>query len=182
MPKNLVLTLTGRDRVGLVDRVTEVVLNNGGNIEASRMARLGGEFAMLMLVSAPEDKLSALEREAEKLGTEGFAITARPTEQTDPTQYAGWVPHEVAVSGADHEGIIHRITHRLAELKVNIESMDTGTVTASMSGTPLFTMSAIVLAPPDLPRRKLAGHLEAVGDELNVDIDVTPYTGTGDGY
>jgi glycine cleavage system transcriptional repressor len=180
MPKNLVLTLTGRDRVGLVDRVTEVVHNNGGNIEASRMARLGDEFAVLMLVSVPEDRVADLEQDSQQLSTEGFAVSCRPTEQTDPSQYAGWVPHEVAVTGADHEGIIHRITHRLAELKVNIESMDTGTVTASMSGTPLFTMSAIVLAPPDLPRRKLAGYLEAVGDELNVDVDVTPYTGTGD--
>ncbi len=181
MARNLVLTLTGRDRVGLVERVTEVVLNSGGNIEASRMARLGGEFAMLMLVSAPDDRLEALERDSRQLQSEGFAVTSSTTEQADPSQFSGWVPHEVEVTGADHEGIIHRITRRLAELKVNIESMDTGTVTASMSGTPLFTMTAIVLVPPDLTRRSLELDLDTVGDDMNVDIAISPYTGRRDG-
>ena len=55
--------------------------------------------------------------------------------------------------------------------------MDTGTVTASMSGTPLFTMAAVVLVPPDLTYRDLQSDLQAVADDLNVDIDVSPYKG-----
>ena len=109
MSKNVVLTLTGRDRVGLVERVTEVVLNCGGNIESSRMARLGGEFAMLMHVTVPEDRLRDLEQDSRHLESEGFAVTARQTEAADPAEYAGWVPHQVEVTGADHEGIIHSI-------------------------------------------------------------------------
>ena len=56
MPKNIVLTLAGQDRIGIVERITKEVLNGGGNIVGSRMARLGGEFAMLMLVSVPPGK------------------------------------------------------------------------------------------------------------------------------
>ena len=55
MSKNFVLTLTGPDRIGIVERVTRVLLDRGGNVETSRMARLGGEFAILMLVSMPAD-------------------------------------------------------------------------------------------------------------------------------
>ncbi|RME50099.1 MAG: transcriptional regulator, partial [Caldilineae bacterium] len=55
MRKHLVLTVTGKDRPGLVDYVTKILLEFDGNVEASRMARLGGEFAMLMMVSVPED-------------------------------------------------------------------------------------------------------------------------------
>ena len=37
MQKKLVLTLSGHDRVGIVDKVTRIVLKHEGNVEASRM-------------------------------------------------------------------------------------------------------------------------------------------------
>ena len=141
------------------------------------MARLGGEFAMLMLVSVSAEGLDQLSRGVLSLQDEGYTVTARETEQADPAKHAGWVPYQVEVTGADHEGIIHNVTHRLAERSINIESMDTGTVTASMSGTPLFTMTAVVLVPPDLTYRALQSDLQTVADDLNVDIDVSPYKG-----
>ena len=177
MRRNLVLTLTGPDQIGIVDRVTEAVLRDGGNVEASRMARLGGEFAVLMLVSVPAEGLDQLCRGILGLQDEGYAVAARETQQTDPARYAGWVPYQIEVTGADHEGIIHNITHRLAEHGINIESMDTGTVTASMSGTPLFTMAAVILVPPELAYRTLQSDLQNGADDLNVDIDVSPHKG-----
>ena len=42
----LVLTLLGDDRPGLVDAVSRVVCELGGNWERSQMARLGGKFAV----------------------------------------------------------------------------------------------------------------------------------------
>ncbi len=39
MRKKLMVTLTGRDRVGIVEQVTKKVLENEGNVEESRMAR-----------------------------------------------------------------------------------------------------------------------------------------------
>ena len=56
MQKNFVLTVTGPDRIGIVERVTGLLFEHGGNVETSRMARLGGEFAILMLVSMPEER------------------------------------------------------------------------------------------------------------------------------
>ena len=49
MRKNIVFTLTGSDKIGIVEEVTKVFLDHNGNVETSRMARLGGEFAILML-------------------------------------------------------------------------------------------------------------------------------------
>ena len=39
MRANIVLTLTGTDRIGLVDEVTGMLLDLGANVEDSRMAR-----------------------------------------------------------------------------------------------------------------------------------------------
>lgn len=41
MNKNVVLTLTGHDRVDLQE-VTNIFVKYGGNVETSRMARLAG--------------------------------------------------------------------------------------------------------------------------------------------
>jgi glycine cleavage system transcriptional repressor len=59
MQKTFVLTLTGPDRIGFVEKVTGLLLERGGNVETSRMARLGGEFAILMLAWIPMQKKKA---------------------------------------------------------------------------------------------------------------------------
>jgi len=172
MNKNIVLTLTGHDRVGVVKEITNVLVKYGGNVETSRMARLGGEFAMLALVSLRDNDLSALETELQKLRDEGFQILLLPTESDQTQKYAGWLPYQIEVLGADHEGIIYEITQHLAQQGINIEDMETTTAPAPMSGTPLFTMQATVLVPPQLPFHKWSDALEEIGDRLNVTIEV----------
>ncbi len=47
----MVVTASGPDGPGIVARLSKRVLDTGGNIELSRMARLAGEFTILMLVT-----------------------------------------------------------------------------------------------------------------------------------
>ena len=173
MNKEIVLTLTGHDRVGIVDEITDLFVKYGGNVETSRMARLGGEFAMLALVAVDEKNLPDLESDFSKLRDEGFQVTLLQTEDDHTQKYAGWLPYQVEVLGADHEGIIHEITHHLAGQGINIEDMETSTAPAPMSGTPLFKMHATILVPPKLPFHQWSDALEEIGDTLNVTVEVT---------
>jgi glycine cleavage system transcriptional repressor len=177
MRKNIVLTLTGSDRVGIVDAVTEILMKYDGNVETSRMARLGGEFAMLMLVSIDEKQLGNLEQGLSGLREEGFQVTTKRTELNIEQKYAGWLPYQIEVHGADHEGIVHKVAHYLTQRGINIESMDTGIVPAPMSGTLFFSMSAVVVVPPHLPHKDWLADLDEVADQLNVEIKVSPYKG-----
>lgn len=172
MNKEIVLTLTGHDRVGIVEEITNILVKYSGNVETSRMARLGGEFALLALVSLDEKDQQSLETELQKLGDDGFQITLLPTEDDHVKKYAGWLPYEIEVLGADHEGIIYEVTHHLAQQGINIEDMETTTAPAPMSGTPLFTMNATVLVPPQLPFHTWSDALEEIGDKLNVTVEV----------
>ena len=144
MQKNLVITLTGPDQVGLVERFTKLVLDYQGNIEASRMARLGGVFAMLMHVSVPEEQFDAFRERVRGLREEGYKLTTNRSEEWDSKQYAGWMPYQIDLKGADHEGILHGVARHLAEQGINIETLETNMVQAPMSGIPLFMMEAIV--------------------------------------
>jgi glycine cleavage system transcriptional repressor len=141
------------------------------------MARLGGEFAVLMLVTVGEERFDAVEGAVMGLEREGYQVATRETVPEDTSKYAGWLPYKIEVNGADHEGIIHRVARYLADQGINIETLTTGTVHAPMSGTPLFTMSALVLAPSKVSLIELRSALEGVGDSLNVDTEVAPYTG-----
>jgi len=173
MNKNIVLTLTGHDRVGIVKEITNALAKHGGNVETSRMARLGGEFVMLALISITDEKLVPLEADFQQLRDEGFQITLLQTESDHAKKYAGWLPYQIEVLGADHEGIIYEIAQHLAQQGINIEDVETTTAPAPMSGTPLFTMNAIVLVPPQLPFSKWSNALDEIGDRLNVTIEVT---------
>jgi len=177
MSKHLVITVSGPDRPGIVDRVTQLLVEHEGNVEASRMARLGGEFAVLMMVSIADDQFDDLRGGIRDLREEGFKVTTRETERGYSAKYAGWMPYELAIKGADHQGIIHQLAHYLAQNNINIETMDTDVVKAPMSGTPLFKMSAVVLVPPQFNYQTWRQALDAVGDELGVDVTVAPYAG-----
>jgi glycine cleavage system transcriptional repressor len=177
MQKKLVLTISGRDRIGIVEQVTKLVLEYNGNVESSRMARLGGEFAMLMLVAISDLKFEELIASINSLQKEGFTVSWCQTKEQDPVKYAGWVPYQIEINSADHEGIIHQISQHLAAHKINIETLDTNMVKAPMSGTPLFMMTAIVVVPPALSFHILQEDLKKIGDDLNMDIHLSSYTG-----
>jgi len=175
MPKRFVLTLTGSDRIGLVQHVTESILECGGDVQASRMARLGGEFAMLLLVSIPESETDRLSANVDELLGEGFKVVLTETEWGVSARRQGWLPYEIVVSGANHEGIIHEVAEHLSKQGIHIESIDTNVIPAPMSGAPLFTMEAIVVAPPELPKQKWEDELEDVADQLNVELEISLY-------
>jgi glycine cleavage system transcriptional repressor len=175
MSKRFVLTLTGSDKIGIVEHVTELILDCGGDVQASRMARLGGEFAMMFLVSIPDGEAEDLSSKIENLSKDGFKVTVTETEWGVAARRKGWFPYRIEVRGANHEGIIHEISEHLSEQGINIESIETNVVPAPMSGTPLFTMEAIVVAPPELPKNVWEDELEDIADSLNVDVEVSVY-------
>ncbi|MFT5196694.1 MAG: glycine cleavage system transcriptional repressor [Candidatus Promineifilaceae bacterium] len=169
MRKNLVMTVTGNDKVGIVEEITGWVLGFGGNVDASKMARLGGEFVMLMLVAIPVDRLDEFQQGVRSLHEKEYDVSTRETKGGSSKRFDGWLSYEIQVKGADHEGIIHEITRHLAEQGISVETMDTGMEPAPMSGGFLFTMTGVVMVPPTLDADTVREDLEEVGDQLNVD-------------
>lgn len=172
MSTTIVFTLTGTDRIGIVDEVTGSLLEIGGNIQASRMARLGGEFAVIMLVTLPVDSRTALERTVADLTRRGYKVTTSETVKEGAAAHHGWLPYSIEVRGADHQGIVNRIAHTLSEHGITIETADTGSTHAPNSGIPLFTMRAEVLAPPNLEEDGWRLALADVAQEEHVDISI----------
>ncbi|WP_435007884.1 glycine cleavage system protein R [Tundrisphaera lichenicola] len=177
MSRNFVLTLTGPDRIGIVDEVTRLLLDRGGNVETSRMARLGGEFAILMLATMPDEHYAGMLADLEHLTSRGYKATTTEAERTYAEAHPGWAAYRIEVQGADHEGIIHEIAHHLSERGISIESMDSECTPAPTSGAPLFSMSAHVVAPPGLPASDWQAGFREIGGRMNLDVQVAEKSG-----
>jgi glycine cleavage system transcriptional repressor len=173
MATQFVLTLTGPDRIGIVDDLTGLLLARGGNVETSRMARLGGEFAVLMLVSMPTGSFAGLGPALEDLVAQGYKLTTTLSGAAADALRPGWRAYQIRVNGADHEGIIHEVAHFLSGRGISIEAMDSETTLAPVSASPLFAMTAQVVVPRELAGQGWEAGLEEIGNRLNLEIEVS---------
>jgi glycine cleavage system regulatory protein len=166
----LVLTVMGDDRPGLVDTLSGVVAEHGGNWEQSRMAHLAGKFAGILLVSVPDEQAAALHAALDALHSGGVLHVI--VEHGGEPQATGHRRLSLDLLGQDRAGIVHDIAHALAERGVSIAELETDTRSASMGGGTLFHAEAILLAPGNVPLHELESALEALANELMVDIEL----------
>lgn len=171
MRQHLVFTLVGHDRAGLVDHITQAIQRGNGNLEDSRMAVLGAEFAMMMLCSAPEASGQQLQQEVGK-AAEGLDLLMTVKTTTARQAARGTVPLVVQVRGADTEGIVYEVVHYLMEQGMSVDNLDSHIVNAPYSGVPLFEMTMRVSAPASVSVGSLRKQIAQVADKLNVDVEV----------
>lgn len=174
MKKYLLLSAIGPDRPGLVDEVSEKVGARGLNIEGSRMAVLGGEFAIIMLLCGDAPAAERLVAEIADLHATGLQVFLKSTISPAERALGSSLPYRLVVSGMDHQGIVHEISRLLHRYQVNIEALETRVEPAPVSGTPIFTMEASVAVPASIKVRDLRAALVERGDELNVDLEFEP--------
>ncbi|HEX5828466.1 MAG TPA: ACT domain-containing protein, partial [Candidatus Limnocylindrales bacterium] len=117
---DLVITLIGPDRPGIVDDVSEVVAANGGNWLDSRMAHLAGKFAGVLCVEVADDRAGALEAALAGLEARGLKVIV---ERSEPVETAGQRPVEIDLLGLDRPGLVHEISALLLAHRVNVEEL-----------------------------------------------------------
>jgi glycine cleavage system regulatory protein len=148
-----------------VRALAEAVAARGGSWLESRMARLAGQFAGIVLVEAPESLLNDLHM----LETQGLRIVAQSGTATEPVTPAQ--PRlTLEVVGNDRPGIVRDIAQILTASGVNIEELTTGVASGSFSGETLFRVNALLRAPNDQAVNAMRDGLEQLGNELMVDI------------
>lgn len=168
---SLVLTIIGDDRPGLVDALAGVIASHDGNWEESRMAHLANKFAGILLVQVPDTRTDALIGALQKLQeASSLHITAESSsgDQTADRYRA----LQLQLVGQDHPGIVHNIAHALAQRDISIEELSSTTSSASMTGGELFEASMRLRVPNTLADEQLQAILEALSDELMVDVDL----------
>ena len=92
MNNHLVLICSGTYRIGLVEKISELILQHKGNVVESRLVRLGGKFAMLMLIVVKEEAYPSLEKAMHRQQNEQFKVTITQTQPLISEKYKGWLP------------------------------------------------------------------------------------------
>ena len=172
---HVILTAIGTDRPGLVDEVSQYIFDRGGNIEDSRMVNFRGQFAMMVLVALPgggggDPVARRLREDLNQLAARtGMHAEVRPAEAARPAAAADAMPYRLVGTGIDQPGLVHRVSHLLREMNVNIENLDTRLTAAPYTGASLFEMEMVLAVPRSTPLSQLRQRLGALCDELNFD-------------
>jgi len=169
----VVLTAVGPDRVGIVDDLAGAVSDAGCNIEESKMAVLGGEFAVIMLVSGPEEPVRRLAGSLAGFGGErGLSIECHPTVQ--PRSGERGRPYLLSAVSLDTPGIVHSVTEILRRHGINIEDLQTDTAAAPWTGAPMFRMTAHLILGPGVSAARLKDDLARLQQAHDLDITLSP--------
>src|ERR1051325_7357450 len=170
---HLILTATGPDQVGLVEKISEFISRRGCNIEDSKMAVFCGEFAVIVLITGASGELAKITGAVHELESEtGLKFSAKtPAERRAAESMR---PYKLVASCMDHPGIVHKLSRELSRFSINIESMETKTYAAPVSGTPIFSLEASISVPAKTNVNQLRERFAEFQREENVDIDFSP--------
>ena len=178
-----VLTAVGKDRPGIVARVTEILFRRGCNLEDSAMSRLGGEFAVMLVFSAPVACTEPILRsEFSKVARQlGLMIQVHALTGAERKSTSRGTPCLISVYGADHPGIVYHVASLLARLRVNITDLTThlaprrvGRLPAGRHGArgsaPLYLMTLEVECPSSVRASRLEQQLKRLAKRLRVEV------------
>jgi glycine cleavage system transcriptional repressor len=173
---NLILTAVGPDKVGLVERISEFIARHGCNIEDSKMAVFCGEFAVIILITGASGDLLKIANAYRELEVQtGLTLSLKTPSTRKPAE--SLLPYKLTASCMDHPGIVHKLSQALSSFGVNIESMETKTYAAPVSGTPIFRLEAFVSVPAKTNINSLRDRFAEIQREENIDIELAPVKG-----
>ena len=167
------VTIIGKDRPGIVADSAEVLYTLGCNVEDSNSTMLGGEFAMILIVSHEKPfskKILETEFAAHNTGN-GLSAFIRNLKD-DEVCYLE--PQGelclVSVYGCDKPGIVYRITRELADRKVNITDLNTKLI--GSPAEPVYVLMLEAVLPQEMTVEEVSQLLENLKKELSVEIAV----------
>ena len=165
---SLIISAVGSDRPGIVSELSGIITNHGGNVEESRMSRMGSDFAIIILVTVSPDWAESLEVALQSINE--LTITTKRTEIQDSSINS--TKYQIDLSGADNEGIVKVLSEYLAERSININDMDSHITHAPVSGTPLFNLKTIITLPDNINLEEIHTELDIISQKLGVEIMV----------
>jgi glycine cleavage system transcriptional repressor len=173
----LAVTAIGPDRPGVLAAISGVVTAHGADVADARASLLSGHVGLLLVVEAPDDlDIGVVRRDlaqvAADLGIEVMAID--PLTASAPRSDGPDATLVVTVTGIDHPGIVHSITHQLARSGVNVCDLQARRIKDPGDPAALYAMMLEVAPPSGMGPERIEELLRPVAGERELDITVAP--------
>ncbi len=174
MKREFIISAVGRNVTGIVAKVSKAVYECGCNFEDSRMTLLGSHFALMILVTAPDEKVhNDLESACGRLREEqDLIVTLFPVKDTGDSGTGTEPNYEIRVKGVDRMGIVYRTTQLLASKKINIVELETR-IETERDGKSMFAMRTSVVVPREVDGESLRKDLKFLAEDLQETISLT---------
>jgi glycine cleavage system transcriptional repressor len=170
----VVLSVMGQDRPGIVASVSQALYQNRYNIEALSQNAIMGQFAMILIASAPNGSAFAeLKKDCDQLiKAKGLDIHLRKTlpEEMVPYRAGETEPFVITVHGEDRPGLAYGISEVLAEWEINITNLDARV--AMINQKLEYIQVYEVDIPKDLDFSIVQEKLRAKGEQMKVTVDL----------
>ncbi|MEH0020426.1 MAG: ACT domain-containing protein [Desulfobacter sp.] len=175
MEQKYIMTAFGKDRPGIVAEISEMIFENHCNLEDSNMGRLADEFTLILLLAGQGPELQEkLTRDCRRLERErGLSVFIRPLEYNHQPNGNGSNLKTISVEGVDQGGIVYKVSQLLGRMEINVETLNSKKKYSPGSGTALYAMEIKASVPGNVSAEALAGQLDELGEELNVDITLS---------
>lgn len=171
------LTIISKDRPGIVADTTEVLFRMGCNIEDSSCTMLGGDFAMILVVTHEKPFSRARLADEFRLRQERTGLVVHIRTLHEDEIRASKEEGElclISVYGSDQPGIVYRVTRALADRKVNITDLNTRLI--GTKEEPVYVLMLEAILPADMSVEETSALLENLRKELKVEIGVRAIT------
>lgn len=168
MQAHIVFTFMAPDKPGVLAKVASVVTANEGSWLESRLARLGGQFTGIVRLEVPTGEATELKSALRALEDEAFRISLMDEASSPLSQETQ--QKTIEVLGVDRPGIVHEVSRTLIKHHINVEDLFSEIRSAPMSGESLFDAEIQVHLPEGLDADQLQDELDAIADELDLDI------------
>jgi glycine cleavage system transcriptional repressor len=171
------ITIISKDRPGIVADTTEVLFRLGCNIEDSSCTMLGGDFAIILVVShaKPFSKSRLIDEFKGLHERTGLTTHVRTLSEEEicPIKEEGELCL-VSVYGSDQPGIVYQVTRTLADRRVNITDLNTRLI--GTKEEPVYVLMLEATLPDGLTIEGVSELLENLRKKLSVEITVRSIT------
>lgn len=165
--KTLVATLIGPDKTGLVKQLATLIRQHHGSWQGSAMSELAGHFAGIVEIRVPEEHSEALSQALRKLPD----FQVQLVEGKSPAPQGQHLT--LTVTANDRLGIVDEVTEVLNGLNISVKTLKTDSHPAPITGIMLFEATSTLTLPHGQTLADLQTRLEALSDDLVVDIEPT---------
>lgn len=171
----LVLTIIGRDRAGVVASLADVVRFHDGNWKRSELAEIAGTFAGVVVVEVGDDRVDELLTNLLVLRDQGLHVTAQQVEE--PLGAPGAFEMRLRLTGDDRPGVVHEISSAISAHGINISRLGTVTDLPGENGGTQFEITAQLAVPVGADIDAVLDSMGAIAVRLGIALNVEDLTG-----
>ena len=165
--KQLVITILGPDKPGLVEDISATILSHHGNWLSSNLSHLAGHFAGIIEAAVPEEHLQELQDALHGLPH----LEVRIERGSDILPEVSTEQINFVITGNDRRGIVQELASVIRHKGANITHLNSKQQSAPNWGVPIFSAVATVALPVGMNKDEVITALESITTDLIVDIE-----------